>query len=75
VLEHLDTSGLSQTWQAGDMLLSCHRILVDADDPRAGAVLEQARTYLRQMAEEVGDRELAAGYLAFPPHAALLAQE
>ena len=54
------------------MLLSCHRILVEAGDPRAGAVLEQARTYLRAMAEEVGDPDLAAGYLAYPPHAALL---
>ena len=38
-------------------------------------VLEQARNYLRAMAEEVGDPDLAAGYLAYPPHAALLAQD
>ena len=42
VLEHLDTTGLSQTWEPGQMLLCCHRILVEAGDPRAGAVLEQA---------------------------------
>jgi len=27
------------------------------------------------MAEEVGDPDLAAGYLAYPPHAALLSQD
>ena len=75
MLEHLDTTGLSQTWEPGEMLLCCHRILVEAGDPRAAAVLEQARTYLRAMAEEVGDPDLAAGYLAYPPHAALLAQD
>ncbi len=75
LLEHLDTTGLSQTWEPGEMLLSCHRILVEAGDPRAGAVLKQARAYLHQMAEEVGDPDLASGYLAYPPHAALLAQD
>jgi tetratricopeptide (TPR) repeat protein len=72
VLAHLDATGLSHGWQPGEMLLRCHRILVEARDQRAGAVLEQARTYLRSMSEEVGDPELAAGYLSFPPHAALL---
>ena len=75
VLEHLDTTGLSQTWEPGQMLLSCHRILVDAGDPRAGTVLERARSYVHSMAEEVGDPDLAAGYLAYPPHAALLSQD
>ncbi len=54
VLEHLDTAGLAQTWEPGEMLVCCHRILVEAGDPRAGVVLEQARNYLRAMAEEVG---------------------
>ena len=36
VLEHLDTAGLAQTWEPGEMLLCCHRILVEAGDPRAG---------------------------------------
>ncbi|MET0999443.1 MAG: adenylate/guanylate cyclase domain-containing protein [Marmoricola sp.] len=72
VLEHLDATGLSQTWRPGEMLLCCHRVLVGAGDPRADDVLRQARTYLAAMAEEVGDPELVAGFLAFAPHAELL---
>jgi tetratricopeptide (TPR) repeat protein len=73
VLEHLDQTGLSQTWHAGELLRSVHRILAEAGDPRAGAVREQARAYLQAMAEEVGDPALAAGFRALPPHAELLA--
>ncbi len=72
VLEHLDPTGLSQTWRPGEMLLSCHRILVEAADPRADDVLHQARSYLVAMAAEVGDPELEAGFRAFGPHAELL---
>ncbi len=75
VLEHLDTTGLSQTWSAGEMLLSCHRILVDAGDPRAGEVLQRARSYLAAMAAEVGDPELVAGFRAFASHAELLGEQ
>ena len=72
VLEHLDVTGLSGTQVPGAMLASCHRVLVSAGDPRAGSMREQARAYLSTMADEVGDPDLAAGYLAFPAHAELL---
>ncbi|MET0837480.1 MAG: hypothetical protein ABWY19_01775, partial [Marmoricola sp.] len=75
VLEHLDVTGLSGTQVPGAMLLACHRVLVTAGDPRADSMREQARVYLRTMAEEVGEPGLTAGYLAFPAHAALLADD
>jgi hypothetical protein len=72
VLGHLDVARLSGTTMPGDMLLTCHRLLAEAGDARAEAVLDAARTYLRTMAEEVGDPDLAAGYLALRPHVALM---
>ncbi len=74
VLEHLDTDGLSGTSQPGLMLRTAHWVLSQAGDPRSAAVREQARTYLRTKAAEVGDPDLEAGFLAFPPHAELLAE-
>jgi hypothetical protein len=54
------------------MLRTCHRVLAGAADDRAEVVLDQARGYLRAMAEEVGDPDLAAGYLSLPAHAELM---
>ena len=57
------------------MLRTCHRILVAAGDPRADSVLAQARAYLREYAEGIGDEEMAAGFLSLPVHRELLADE
>ena len=72
VLEHLDVAGLLGTHMPGQMLLLCHRVLSAAGDPRAESVREAARRYLHHQAEEAGDADLGAGYLAFPAHAELL---
>jgi class 3 adenylate cyclase/tetratricopeptide (TPR) repeat protein len=75
VLEHLDAEGLSGTYVTGEMLLICDQVLKAAADPRRDAVREAARAYLRSMAEEVGDPDLAAGFVAYGPHARLLADD
>jgi class 3 adenylate cyclase/tetratricopeptide (TPR) repeat protein len=72
VLEHLEATGLSGTAHPGSMLLTCHRVLLAAEDRRAAGVLSRAQRYLSTMAAEVGDRALAAGYLAVPAHATLM---
>ncbi len=75
VLDHLGVAGLSGTSNPGEMLRTSHRVLARAGDERAAQVLAEARDYLRVMAEEVGDPELAKGFLALPAHAELLSQE
>ncbi len=75
LLTHLDGDGLSGTVLPGEVLRTCHRILVAAGDPRAGSVLAQARAYLREYAEGIGDEEMAAGFLSLPVHRELLADE
>ena len=75
LLGQLDAEGLSGTVLPGEMLRTCHRILVAAGDPRADSVLAQARAYLREYADGIGDEDLAAGFLALPVHRELLADD
>ena len=49
------------------MLLHAVRVLERADARAA------AERYLRSVAAGIGDAAMAAGFLALPPHAALLA--
>ncbi|MET0999396.1 MAG: adenylate/guanylate cyclase domain-containing protein, partial [Marmoricola sp.] len=72
LLAHLDVEGLSGTVLPGEMLRTCHRILVAAGDPRADTVLAQARAYLEEYAAGIGDEEMAAGFLSVPVHRELL---
>ena len=73
VLSHLSRSEMVGTCLPATMLRGCVEVLRLADDDRASEVLEQARTYLRDTAREIGDPDLEAGYLAIPPNAVLLA--
>jgi hypothetical protein len=46
---------------------------VAAGDPRADGVLAQARAYLQEYADGIGDEQMAAGFLSLPVHQQLLA--
>jgi class 3 adenylate cyclase/tetratricopeptide (TPR) repeat protein len=73
VLPHLDAEGMSGVQQQGYVLAAAVDVLAETDDVRVAAVRAQARDLLLATAAEIGDADLAAGYLALRPHAALLA--
>ena len=75
LLDHLDADGLSGTVLPGEVLRTCHRVLLAAGDPRAASVLARARAYLREYAEGIGDAEMATGFLSLPVHQELLADD
>ena len=72
LLGHLDRDSLGGTVLPGEMLLSTYRVLTAAGDPRAATVLENAHTYLRESADEIGDPDMARGYLSLPVNVELL---
>lgn len=72
LLAHLDVDGLEGGVWPGSVLQACWEVLAAAGDERARDVLRQAREFLTQMAQRIGDEEMAADYLSVPRHAALL---
>ena len=73
ILSHLKTSGLEGASEPLRVYLSCYRVLRAADDPRAGAVLEEAHALLQEIATKIDDEQLRRSYLVnVSPHRELI---
>ncbi len=67
VLENLGRLELAGAIQPSEIYRTCWRVLVDLAEPRAGAVLESARSYLDEMASRIDDSEIRESFLTRVP--------
>ena len=67
VLEHLGRPELTGAIQPSEIYRTCWRVLVDLDEPHAGAVLESARAYLDEIARRIDDSEMRESFLTRVP--------
>jgi class 3 adenylate cyclase/tetratricopeptide (TPR) repeat protein len=68
----VDPSILAGVDRPGAMLRTCWQVLASAGDAAADAVLADARRYLLESADAIGDADMRAGFLALPANAELL---
>ena len=71
--EQLDRALLTAADRPGALLRTCWQVLAKAGDPASDSVLADARRYLLESAEAIGDDQMRAGYLAVPVNAELVA--
>ena len=71
----LDRTMLAGVDRPGAVLRTCWQVLAQAGHPNADLVLADARAFLLESADAIGDEQMRAGYLAVPVNAALVAAE
>jgi tetratricopeptide (TPR) repeat protein len=69
----LDRTVLAGIDRPGAMLRTCWQVLAKAGDPDADLVLAEARRYLLECADSIGDEGMRSGFLAVPVNAELVA--
>jgi predicted ATPase/DNA-binding SARP family transcriptional activator len=67
ILLHLETSALDSAEEPFMVYLTCYRVLLAHQDPRAGEILNAAYTRLQECAGKIKDDELRGSYLEKVP--------
>ncbi|MCB0115540.1 MAG: tetratricopeptide repeat protein, partial [Caldilineaceae bacterium] len=74
ILAFLQNGSINGSDEPGRIYLTCYNVLAVAGDSRAGAVLDEARSLLRDRATRISDVVLRRAYLeAVPTHREILA--